>query len=81
MAIDFTLPPELGETRRQVREFIDEVIKPALKAPKSCYGPWGLDCRAPDEGNMHTLLPWQRLTKPRSISVLCVRSASGRALP
>jgi acyl-CoA dehydrogenase len=27
-------------------------------AAKSYYGPWVLNCQAPDEGNMHTLLHW-----------------------
>jgi len=115
MAIDFTLTPELEEIRRQVREFIDEVVKPGeariegndgdgglsgrqrielliemrkqavqaglwlphmpeewggmglghvhlamvqAEAAKSYYGPWVLNCQAPDEGNMHTLLHW-----------------------
>ena len=28
------------------------------EAAKSRYGPWVLNCQAPDEGNMHTLLHW-----------------------
>ena len=28
------------------------------EAAKSSYGPWVLNCQAPDEGNMHTLLHW-----------------------
>ncbi len=28
------------------------------EAAKSHYGPWVLNCQAPDEGNMHTLLHW-----------------------
>ena len=28
------------------------------EAAKSYYGPWVLNCQAPDEGNMHTLLHW-----------------------
>ncbi|HYI62394.1 MAG TPA: acyl-CoA dehydrogenase family protein [Acidimicrobiales bacterium] len=28
------------------------------EAAKSTYGPWVLNCQAPDEGNMHTLLHW-----------------------
>ena len=115
MAIDFTLTPELEETRMRVRSFIDEVVKPGeaaieghdgnepldgkaridrlitmrqaaqeaglwlphmpeewggmglghthlamvqAEAAKSYYGPWVLNCQAPDEGNMHTLLHW-----------------------
>ena len=28
------------------------------EAAKTRYGPWVLNCQAPDEGNMHTLLHW-----------------------
>ncbi|MFZ9630204.1 MAG: acyl-CoA dehydrogenase family protein [Ilumatobacteraceae bacterium] len=28
------------------------------EAAKASYGPWVLNCQAPDEGNMHTLLHW-----------------------
>lgn len=28
------------------------------EAARSRYGPWVLNCQAPDEGNMHTLLHW-----------------------
>jgi acyl-CoA dehydrogenase len=28
------------------------------EAARSFYGPWVLNCQAPDEGNMHTLLHW-----------------------
>src|SRR5258708_26649240 len=28
------------------------------EAAKTSYGPWVLNCQAPDEGNMHTLLHW-----------------------
>ena len=28
------------------------------EAARSSYGPWVLNCQAPDEGNMHTLLHW-----------------------
>ena len=28
------------------------------EAAKSYYGPWVLNCQAPDEGNMHTMLRW-----------------------
>ena len=40
------------------------------EAAKSYYGPWVLNCRAPDEGDVHTLLHWatddqkQRYLKP-----------------
>jgi acyl-CoA dehydrogenase len=112
MAIDFTLGPELEQTRLRVREFITDVVKPGeakignpdeverseylrilldmraqakaaglwlphmpqewggmglghvelamvqAEAAKSTYGPWVMNCQAPDEGNMHTLLHW-----------------------
>jgi acyl-CoA dehydrogenase len=114
MSIDFTLSPELEETRLRIREFITDVVVPAetrireenlesgdrsayietlidlrrqandkglwlphmptewggmglghvelamvqAEAAKSYYGPWVLNCQAPDEGNMHTLLHW-----------------------
>src|SRR2546429_9685552 len=29
MSIDFTLPPDVEETRARVREFMDEVVRPA----------------------------------------------------
>ena len=112
MAIDFTLSPELEDLRLRVREFIQQVVKPAeekignpdeiergdyirtllqmrteakaagmwlphmpaewggmglghvelavvqAEAAKAYYGPWVLNCQAPDEGNMHTLLHW-----------------------
>ena len=30
----------------------------SAEAAKSCFGPFALNCQAPDEGNMHTLLHW-----------------------
>jgi acyl-CoA dehydrogenase len=30
----------------------------SAEAAKSAFGPWALNAQAPDEGNMHTLLPW-----------------------
>ena len=108
MAIDFTLPPEVHETRDRVRAFMDEQVRPAeerlragrdlkawrpalqtlrekakaagLWAPhmpaewggmglrplamaflsaecgRTQFGAYILNCHAPDEGNMHTLL-------------------------
>ncbi|MGH7789229.1 MAG: acyl-CoA dehydrogenase family protein [Candidatus Binatia bacterium] len=112
MAIDFTLSPELEDLRLRVRDFIQQVVKPAeaqigdpdtmqradylrilldmraqakaaglwlphmpaewggmglghvdlamvqAEAAKAYYGPWVMNCQAPDEGNMHTLLHW-----------------------
>ena len=112
MAIDFTLSPEVEAIRERVRDFIQNVVRPAeekigdpdkiersaylnlllqmradakaaglwlphmpkewggmglghvelamvqAEAAKAYYGPWVLNCQAPDEGNMHTLLHW-----------------------
>ena len=35
-----------------------ELAMVQAEAAKSHYGPWVLNCQAPDEGNMHTLLHW-----------------------
>jgi acyl-CoA dehydrogenase len=35
-----------------------EMAMVQAEAAKSRYGPWVLNCQAPDEGNMHTLLHW-----------------------
>ena len=35
-----------------------ELAMVQAEAAKSRYGPWVLNCQAPDEGNMHTLLHW-----------------------
>jgi acyl-CoA dehydrogenase len=109
MPIDFTLPPDIEELRRRVREFIDSEVRPAeekvaaengdrralvqaivelrgrakewelwlphmpkewggqglgpvgmasvsAEAARAGIGPFVLNCQAPDEGNMHTLL-------------------------
>jgi len=107
MAIDFTLPPDVEQVRRRVREFIDGEVRPAeekldeddrralvetiidlrqkakdwelwlphmpkewgglglgpvgmasvsAEAARARLGPFVLNCQAPDEGNMHTLL-------------------------
>ena len=114
MSIDFSLSPELEAIRLEIRNFIDNEVKPVeeiierdkldqtdrdqyvsllvgmrkkafseglwlphmpkdwggmglghvelamvqAEAAKSYYGPWVLNCQAPDEGNMHTLLHW-----------------------
>ena len=129
MAIDFTLSPEHEAIRGRVREFIDDVVKPAeseieghgdapalegkqrverlislrkqayeqglwlphmpvewggmglghvalamvqAEAAKSYYGPWVLNCQAPDEGNMHTLLHWATpAQKEKYLKPLC----------
>lgn len=126
MAIDFTLEPELEKLRLEVREFIDDVVKPGeekigdpddieraeylrillgmreqakaaglwlphmpeewggmglghvqlamvqAEAAKSYYGPWVMNCQAPDEGNMHTLLHWGTdAQKDKYLRMLC----------
>jgi len=35
-----------------------ELAMVQAEAAKSYYGPWVMNCQAPDEGNMHTLLHW-----------------------
>jgi acyl-CoA dehydrogenase len=35
-----------------------ELAMVQAEAAKSSYGPWVMNCQAPDEGNMHTLLHW-----------------------
>ncbi len=35
-----------------------EMAMVQAEAARSYYGPWALNCQAPDEGNMHTLLHW-----------------------
>ncbi len=35
-----------------------ELAMVQAEAAKTTYGPWVLNCQAPDEGNMHTLLHW-----------------------
>ena len=35
-----------------------ELAMVQAEAAKSRFGPWVLNCQAPDEGNMHTLLHW-----------------------
>ncbi|MCU1427973.1 MAG: acyl-CoA dehydrogenase [Actinomycetia bacterium] len=109
MSIDFSLSPELEELRSRVRDFVENVVRPAegrireddrrslieaiiemrkeaqarglwlphmppewggmglshaqlamvqAEAAKSRFGPFAINCQAPDEGNMHTLLHW-----------------------
>jgi acyl-CoA dehydrogenase len=42
------------------------------EAAKAYYGPWVLNCQAPDEGNMHTLLHWANDDqKERYLRPLC----------
>ncbi|MEB2285080.1 MAG: acyl-CoA dehydrogenase [Polyangiaceae bacterium UTPRO1] len=42
------------------------------EAAKAYYGPWVLNCQAPDEGNMHTLLHWGTdAQKERYLRPLC----------
>ncbi|HEX2565085.1 MAG TPA: acyl-CoA dehydrogenase family protein [Acidimicrobiales bacterium] len=35
-----------------------ELAMVQAEGAKSSYGPWVMNCQAPDEGNMHTLLHW-----------------------
>jgi acyl-CoA dehydrogenase len=42
------------------------------EAAKAYYGPWVLNCQAPDEGNMHTLLHWAtEAQKEKYLRPLC----------
>jgi acyl-CoA dehydrogenase len=54
-----------------------ELAMVQAEAAKSTYGPWVLNCQAPDEGNMHTLLHWGTAAqKQRYLRPLC----EGRAM-
>ncbi|MGH9228706.1 MAG: acyl-CoA dehydrogenase family protein [Acidimicrobiales bacterium] len=54
-----------------------ELAMVQAEAAKSTYGPWVLNCQAPDEGNMHTLLHWgTEEQKQRHLRPLC----EGRAM-
>jgi acyl-CoA dehydrogenase len=49
-----------------------ELAMVQAEAAKSTYGPWVLNCQAPDEGNMHTLLHWATdEQKERYLRPLC----------
>jgi acyl-CoA dehydrogenase len=49
-----------------------EMAMVQAEAAKSYYGPWALNCQAPDEGNMHTLLHWGTdAQKDRYLRGLC----------
>jgi acyl-CoA dehydrogenase len=49
-----------------------EMAMVQAEAAKSYYGPWALNCQAPDEGNMHTLLHWgTEAQKDRYLRGLC----------
>ncbi len=44
---------------------------------KSRFGPWAMNCQAPDEGNMHTLLHWGTdEQKEKYLNPLCEGTAS-----
>lgn len=111
MTISFAFSPEVEELRAQIRDFIDNFVKPieedikakdgdretlvrgvismrkeaqdrgiwlphmspewggmglgnvelamvSAEAARSGYGPYAMNCQAPDEGNMHTLEKW-----------------------
>jgi acyl-CoA dehydrogenase len=54
-----------------------ELAMVQAEAAKSSYGPWVMNCQAPDEGNMHTLLHWAtEEQKERYLRPLC----EGRAM-
>ena len=47
------------------------------EAAKSYYGPWVLNCQAPDEGNMHTMLHWATdQQKEKYLRPLCQGTAT-----
>ncbi len=48
------MPPEWGGMGLSHAE----MAMVQAEAAKSYYGPWVMNCQAPDEGNMHTLLHW-----------------------
>jgi acyl-CoA dehydrogenase len=49
-----------------------ELAMVQAEAAKSYYGPWVLNCQAPDEGNMHTLLHWgTEEQKEKYLRALC----------
>jgi acyl-CoA dehydrogenase len=54
-----------------------ELAMVQAEAARAYYGPWSLNCQAPDEGNMHTLLHWATdEQKERYLRPLC----EGRAM-
>ncbi len=47
------------------------------EAAKAYYGPWVMNCQAPDEGNMHTLLHWgTNEQKEKYLKPLCAGKAT-----
>jgi len=49
-----------------------ELAMVQAEAARSYYGPWVLNCQAPDEGNMHTLLHWATdAQKEKYLKPLC----------
>ncbi|HVP30951.1 MAG TPA: acyl-CoA dehydrogenase family protein [Myxococcota bacterium] len=49
-----------------------ELAMVQAEAAKAYYGPWVLNCQAPDEGNMHTLLHWANdAQKEKYLRPLC----------
>jgi len=49
-----------------------EMAMVQAEAAKTYYGPWVMNCQAPDEGNMHTLLHWANEDqKERYLKPLC----------
>ncbi|MCU1454036.1 MAG: putative acyl-CoA dehydrogenase [Acidimicrobiales bacterium] len=53
-----------------------ELAMVQAEAAKAYYGPWVLNCQAPDEGNMHTLLHWAtEAQKEKYLRPLCEGTA------
>ena len=50
-----------------------ELAMVQAEAAKTSYGPFVLNCQAPDEGNMHTLLHW---ATPEQQEKYCARCAT-----
>ncbi|MDG2426854.1 MAG: acyl-CoA dehydrogenase family protein [Acidimicrobiales bacterium] len=54
-----------------------ELAMVQAEAARSYYGPWVLNCMAPDEGNMHTLLHWATdAQKEKYLKPLCEGTTS-----
>ncbi len=50
-----------------------ELAMVQAEAAKASYGPFVLNCQAPDEGNMHTLLHWATAGAEREVPAAAVR--------
>ena len=59
-----------------------ELAMVQAEAARTRLGPWVLNCQAPDEGNMHTLLHWGDRRAEGDVPAPAVRgTAPGRASP